>query len=808
MVARLFQTTLDQDPFSPYWALRDKFEQLRQEGKNQETTVVGQQLNSLFAVNLTNLVEQISASGRRAVFIFDTFEKVKDNLVGSRLLTEWLPRLKPAVVVLSGRQEKGEIEFPPEIADFVVDAPVGNFTRDEAVKYLEERKIWSAVDEDGVADTLFDLTGRRPLLLALSADWIYEHTSFGSISPRNLVEGVDREGFEQKLVEHLPRLDEIPYPEREILPYMAHIQRPFDARLLSYLRPELSKGEAETILKNLSELSFIKERRDGDSKLYWFQDELRRLFQKYIFKTDPLRWDDIQRAVSQKMLTYYNERIQEAAEKGDSRSLQVRTANQLYHEIYLDPQAGFAKYLSLYQATRRDSEIGFLSILVETVRYALETLNVLNEEQIFEFRVGESRWLRDAGNAKLAQKRGLELLAEYKDNPERAAYIYNALGGSTERLGQMQQALDYYGRSFDLSKQLGMNHRLAREEANMGEIHRVLGNQQTAIVHFKSAYNLAMEHNRDDKPLVAKALLELGYTYGLVGQPEVGLDYCDEAVEILQATNHTQQLARSLVLRGAVHRLDGNYEQSIADIQVAINVYTSANRHGLANAYFHAGFTEWFQGHRTGNQNLIKRAEESLNTSISLAKEFNAATLPNALNQIANVYWALGKRVEARAANERAYKLALEQNDIRYAIDSLLAYAEFDCAEGKYDKIQYYAHELKAQFEDKGYYFPLFYGRMKRIQGDVAFEQKDYVQAADFYAEGLYLIAQHGGYAMYGIDQERNNLAEKLKSLSPDDALQICQILKAYWEQKELDKRNPKMLSWVDRLIGRLSFRL
>lgn len=67
------------------------------------------------------------------------------------------------------------------------------------------------------------------------------------------------------------------------------------------------------------------------------------------------------------------------------------------------------------------------------------------------------------------------------------------------------------------------------------------------------------------------------------------------------------------------------------------------------------------------------------------------------------------------------------------------------------------------------------------------------------------MVAQHGGYGMYSIRRERQNLEVKLQKISADVALEICKKLKAIWVKTGLDKSDLQTISWVDRLIGRFT---
>jgi hypothetical protein len=127
--------------------------------------------------------------------------------------------------------------------------------------------------------------------------------------------------------------------------------------------------------------------------------------------------------------------------------------------------------------------------------------------------------------------------------------------------------------------------------------------------------------------------------------------------------------------------------------------------------------------------------------------------------------------------------------------------AEFDFEDDRYDDIPSYARILKGDYEDKGYNYPLFFGRMRRILADIAFEKKEYETSCNLYAEGLALIRQHGGYGVWLIDRELESLEQKLQMLPPEIAREWGVRLKEYWGKQKPEEKYAKMVSWCDRQI-------
>ena len=109
--------------------------------------------------------------------------------------------------------------------------------------------------------------------------------------------------------------------------------------------------------------------------------------------------------------------------------------------------------------------------------------------------------------------------------------------------------------------------------------------------------------------------------------------------------------------------------------------------------------------------------------------------------------------------------------------------------------------ECKEEYEDKEYPYPLFYGRMRRIQADIAFENENYEIALSGYSRGISEISQHGGYGMYFIEAELANLSKRLESFSQEEALQWIIHLKNYWTDNAAEDKIDVLVDWCDEQI-------
>ncbi len=813
IVNSIEKSKTEEELFEEYYKFRKKF-------SAEQKHILEQDLLYQFILALSKWTEICVKEGNRFVIIFDTFEAIKYSVVENYLLNDWLPKLTEAVIVISGRQEKGDIRFSEDVSQFVIDSPVDVFSKDESIDYLKERKVFEAIKEDGVTDKIFELTEKKPMLLALSADWIINYADFTNNSPkdltvadfeRKLIQGLlPSEIFEERLIERLS-LEEVTL-DIFILPYMAHIPRPFDEELLHFLFPDIERKESEKALKNLSELSFVKELITDDNKSYWFHDIARELFHKHLFSKDSKWKNRILRDVSLRMIKFYKGHIEESKKNDDMQSEQKYTADRLYHEIYLDPVQGMKEWDEKeFKKARNNLQYGFASLLLAPIRFIVNYLpNHLPEPASFTFELAEGRWMNDMADPEKAKKRFLELLEKYGDNdPEKSPYIYNALGGNATKLGMFKESLYYHIKSLEIREIFGKKESFHIEEQNIGVAYRNMGDIENAIKHLKIAYDLALNHKDTNNVIkdVASILTNLGDVYRLAGEHEIGLEYSNDSIDLLQKPDLKERLAKAKIVRASIYRRKGLYDEALKDIEEAIPVFEVIDYKNLAETYLHLGFTYFYKGHEKNDKNFFEEAKKSFETCIDMSRRNNVhRELMRALHEISEVYWALDLKDKARESNNESYRKARQSGSIYYSLNCLVKQAEFDYRDRNYESIEGYAHEIRREYEDKGYKFPLFYGRMKRIYGDIAFEKKNYDEMFNYYAEGLYMISQHGGYGRYTIENELKNLEVKLKALPEKNAINFCKFLKKNWTEKEIDKSNKKMIPWVDKNLMNLIF--
>jgi tetratricopeptide (TPR) repeat protein len=230
------------------------------------------------------------------------------------------------------------------------------------------------------------------------------------------------------------------------------------------------------------------------------------------------------------------------------------------------------------------------------------------------------------------------------------------------------------------------------------------------------------------------------------------------------------------------------------------------------------GWTHWYIAEKVDEQSPdisllewddaeLSRALEYFEKSLDLARKYGLKyELPGILHQTASVHWYLGKTrkddallEEARKLNDEAFEVSMSVRDIRYAIDSLVGYAEWDYDIGIYDNIPLIDQRLHSEFGQYEKQYELYFGRMYRIKADIGFHNQDWEQAFSNYAIGLAMIVDHHGFGRFTPERELLRLTGKLKQLNAELVKEWVAYLQNEWSALEKKQRIDLLLDWCSQ---------
>ena len=809
--------------FEPY--LRSVEDWRKMESVGVSTEKLMQESENIHAA----LVECFNAlsSQQRVVLRFDTIETITDKEILEHLL-RLTTQFKNYLIIIAGRSiytiaEWFAVQLDKNTVHLIELKPMDNHSSREYLR-KKEQTLHISMPEP-LRERLVILSNGLPIIIDLAAESISRNIPMEWLIESDLEAlknaSDDRLGaFRAMLVKHIAQTRT---PMDSLMLALSHVY-PLNQKMVQVLLG-ISDEEAKGLMKEAATYASIKTLPDQRITLH---DEVRWMVNQYAWPqvgaSDQRKSDYSDLAVEflKEELQVVDSNIKELDETSQFkvdiflerdhllRTQDITKLQLLQHTFNVDTTEGVVLYERFMNEARTMHRLHFARKLENTVR-SFYFYDDLAPDHKYRVDIISAKFLNDLGegHAQEAKELLLKLLDENLDNLQRKSEIYNLLGISELALGNFGKALEYEEQCLEILYERENFEHIPSLENYIGYIHRLRGDWDKSIVYYNQALNSILRLDEPNPHIMAGILNNLGYALGLEGKYPEAENYCRQAMDIWNEIGRTKDVLRAKNALAIIYRDQAIYEESIKLFNGVISQSREPGDYKLlVSAHFNLAWAQWFQGVALDRQEEWEQARENFEKALQLSKKYHYLIhMPGILHQSSNIYWLLGEKEKARQINDQAHELSKELHDIRYAIDSLLGWAEFDSAEGKYEDIPKYAQLLKEEYEDKGYRYPLFYGRMRRIQAEIAFERGDYETALAKYARGIAEISQHGGYGMYFIDAELGKLIQRLDQLSPTMAAQWTAHLKDYWAKHAGEDKIGVLVSWCNKQIVRSKLR-
>lgn len=787
------------------------------------------QVRREFEKNLSKI-----ASTHRIVFLLDTTERVESSEIWN-FLRSVLAESENIVIVISGRNANTVYQehFQHITARFrQVLIPLRPFTSDESDLYLKVKlaHIKQVFNQETV-EKIKLLSKGVPILFDLALERLAQDDRFAEF-----LSSKDNRYFENLSIENRSESEKIMVSYladqrselAELVLLLAHVYPANKNMLSDMLRMDLL--ELDTLLKKALATVYIKRLPGERISLH---DEMRRMVNEHVWPLcDP--GNNQRREYSEKASDFFARDVSLLSQKIDelhkastslkdsiesdnlSRRRDSAQIEYLRHLLIVDVNKGVAYYLKIVDEARKAHRLRFAERIGA---YIKDVEHLLDGEQKYRVEIARLKQMIDRGSQWVSQARDdLRALFDANVDTEKHLEVLNLLGRCEELTGNYQQALIYE------EEVLGG---LTRPEDEVpvsnyiGYIYRLMGNWREATNHYKKALEVSQTSSKISPTMVASIYNNLAYVVCLMGNYVEAREYCLEAIRIWEAKGTASSLGRGYLTRAIIYRDRGKYRDANPYFKKALAIFQKLEEpddyKNLTGAYFEYAWSIWFEGdmfaddHNEGEaQRLYVLSKEYFDKARDLARNYEVVSfLPGIINQMSNVYWRLNLKTEARNLVNEAYNLSKKYNDIRHQVDSLLGKAEFDVDDGIYDHISDYAKELKENYEDQGYEFPLFYGRMKRIRAETELVAKNFSSSKELYAAGLAEISQHGGYGLYFLDRELARLKNLMQThLPPDKIVEWLLDFRKHWltHANSHDEKLGKMISWCSTFINQTKF--
>ncbi|MEH2300745.1 MAG: tetratricopeptide repeat protein [Nostoc sp.] len=785
------------------------------------------------------LVDEINrkSSQQRLVFLIDTVEKLGQADVREQVwkyISDLCHQLENAVFILAGRPSIArqilEKSFKEEELTYL---ELNEFTREDVQTYIlsKEEQLHFTLGKN-LVQKIIVLSGGSPIMIEFGVEYAYREVIPDWLESEDIETIPDRlektGGFEAEMVRHITQLR----TSMDRLTLLLSRIYPLDSSDIANLL-EISTEDAQRLFIDAQSYFFIKPVMSNTH--ISLHDIVRDLVDKYVWSDiDPdMEWRKRDSRIAAKYFEQKDyelgphKRVLEVQRYSDDfhkvanieflieevkQLREFNTTRWLSNALYADPITGFDTWHEVTDRIRSQSKK--YSFVEQLLIVAKQFEKELTPDQRFKLLILEAK-LVYALEGKIKTENEVrkleEILSEQSCNYSYQADIYNVLGMLNAKLHLYDEALKYQQECLSLVQSNKLSSAIPRVANLVGYLYRQLNKFNEAEKYYKLGWDAAMEVDTPDKGLtqvMASIQNNLGFLYGQEKDYLKAEQCFKAAIDMWSSVESEREIAHAEIASATISVENGNYIKAKQLLERALSrCDNEENDHRiLCRAYFQLGLNQWFSAEVVNQAvwdvtqvewdlNLLSLAQDALEKSLKLAEKYGIEEeLPRILHQTASVYWHLGfqkcdrsLQEQALKLNDRSYQTSLEYNDTRYAIESLVGKAEFDYYAKAYEHISDYARELSDRFQSYENIHQLYFGRILRIEGDVAFQEANYDFAFGKYALGIPKIFQDGGFGPYSSQHELNLLQKKIERLPIELSKTLIQQLKSQWnDQKAL----------------------
>jgi tetratricopeptide (TPR) repeat protein len=630
---------------------------------------------------------------------------------------------------------------------------------------------------------LHRLTDGRPILIGLAIDVLQQRL----LTLEELLT-IPPPEFEAALVAQVNRLEN---PLNWIILLMAHIYYHCTWPLLRWILEHSSLREAvrdlspDRLLPALLALSFV--RRSSSGEEFVLHDEMRRLVVTHCWeRQDPDR--RFRRELSSVLLQYTEQRL-----AGDlsEQERQLTIVERLYHECFLEVQAGLAYFEPCFREAVSTWRAAFARSLLTTVQpfagqlppeqrwllqmrevtvlrleerpaAALARLDALEQaadpawrqQQRLTLALERARCLLQQSQIEAARQAFEQVLtlAQAEGQQQQAAGLLSQLGYLARRLGRFDEALHYYQESLRTHRQLGNRAAYADLLNSIGNLYRRFGRIEEALRYCKLGLRLREQ-------LLAE---------GVIGERSVGLSLNTLGMAYLDAGE--VKLAEEQFLRARAIFTQIDYKT------------------GIAANYNHLGRVALALGR-------LEEAQACFEKSIAVAASVDEEVYISSHHKLALVTALQGRWSEAAATWRHAVTRARTVHDQYQLVESLVELVGALERLGQREEAARCWQEARQLAEQEQY--PLLLARGEEVLGDVRLEQGQVLEACEHYGVCCRYLAQTTAVTYTRI---KRKLFDALLQV-PLDALDgAVEALETAWRAAGLEQEQPDFLEMCEEV--------
>lgn len=554
----------------------------------------------------------LQTQGKKLLLLTDTFEiALKYDLYEERLKENYKKQvdIPGTCFVIAGRDKSDDVSVANEIYPMmqelfgeanILHIPLSGFDENEMTDFFAELDSHQMIPQQ-MREKLYLLTGGRPILLSLAAEWLQKNIPLpvmvekGLQELRELVESEDTrkdllDSFEFELVS---RVRQLQTPLDIAILYMAHIDRRMDEKLLSILL-DIDDDKSKEVMSNLLELSFVKEFLGSLPVKCTLHDEMSVLVNKYAWEFLDISGEERKRLTRKVICEYYLPRIssirqqktgllqldtqttllQNVRAREDDWERWLLEAETLYYSLKISKEDGYRYFDQVFY------DKGARGIRDQFLIDELKRAGAYDEDKIALRHADD---LRRRGQTKEARQICRTTLEKESLSVDDRVHGYTILG-SIDSESSPFSAEDNFKKALELSESLNDQRVQAILHNNLGRLYRNTSRLVISIPHFKQALELA---NRSGNPEMRSTVRNnLAWTYRLNGNLEEADALCRLAITENRKLGRERPLAYAYLTKADIDRDRGVLQDAERHAKQALEIFSRLEDiEGKAQAY-------------------------------------------------------------------------------------------------------------------------------------------------------------------------------------------------------------------------------
>jgi CHAT domain-containing protein len=197
-------------------------------------------------------------------------------------------------------------------------------------------------------------------------------------------------------------------------------------------------------------------------------------------------------------------------------------------------------------------------------------------------------------------------------DPQSTGQVLNNLGGTYAIIGDYDRALPIFQKSLAIAKQLKDTRSEANVLSNLGALSTDQGKDRQALTYYQQSLKLAQLPTINDLTLQTGISINLGTTYHLIDQTNLGMNYYQRGLKLAKQINNAQLQGDVLTNLGLIYEDRQNYAQSIQAHQQSIAI-AQANQNPRSEARSRNNLAHVFLAAKQ-----LTEAETQLKTAVKL----------------------------------------------------------------------------------------------------------------------------------------------------------------------------------------------